>query len=48
MKKPTEKQMKEYDEYMNEQFRILRNHADRCFQRCINKLYKMMGDGEWV
>lgn len=35
------KQQKTYDEFMNEQFRILKGHMDRCFLRCYNKFIEL-------
>ena len=35
------KQQKEYDEFMNEQFRILKGHMDRFFLRCYNKYMEL-------
>lgn len=35
------KQQKEYDKFVNEQFRILREHFNRCTQRCFNKYHKL-------
>lgn len=28
---------KEYDKFMNEQFKILKGHFSRCMLRCFNK-----------
>jgi len=36
-----EKDKKEFEKFMNEQFRILQGHAGRCFQRCWNKYIKL-------
>ena len=35
------KQQKEYDEFVNEQFRILRGHCDRCMLRWLNKAQEL-------
>ena len=32
---------KEFDEYINEQFRILKGHFERCMLRCFNKLVEL-------
>ena len=48
MKSLTPKQKKEYDEFMNEQFRILKNHADRCFLRCLNKLMELKNENKRI
>jgi len=34
------KQQKEYDKFMNEQFRILEGHFKRCMLRVINKYHE--------
>jgi len=36
-----EKYKKEYDEYMNEQMRILRGHTDRIMLRILNKYMEL-------
>lgn len=41
MKGLNKKQRKEYEEFTNEQFRILRGHQDRCMLRCLNKLHSL-------
>lgn len=47
MKQPTEKQQKEYDEFMNKQFKILQGHFSRCMLRCYNKYWELMGEDEY-
>ncbi|KKM99922.1 hypothetical protein LCGC14_1143020 [marine sediment metagenome] len=37
---------KAYDYFMNEQFEILRGHAMRCFQRCMNKMAELKEEHE--
>ncbi len=44
MKPITDKQKKEYDTFMNEQFRVLEIHFSRCMKRCHNKMFELMGD----
>ena len=41
MKELTDKQKKEYDKFMNEQFKILEGHFGRCLLRCHNKLMQL-------
>ena len=38
----TKKQKEEYDEFTNEQFRILQGHFGRCMQRCFNKYIELV------
>ncbi|MHA1201332.1 MAG: hypothetical protein ACTSQ4_02270 [Candidatus Heimdallarchaeaceae archaeon] len=33
----SKRRQKRYDEFMNEQFRILKGHFSRCMLRCFNK-----------
>ena len=35
------KNQKEYDKFLNEQFKILEGHFQRCLLRCYNKLIKL-------
>ncbi len=40
-----EKKHKEYDEFMNEQFRILHGHFGRCMLRVHNKYHELENSG---
>ena len=46
MSELTEEQKKEYDKFMNEQFKILTGHFERCMLRCYNKYMKLMLNNE--
>jgi len=46
MKKPTEKQKKEFEKYFNEQMQIFRGHAERFAQRIANKYLQIIGGAE--
>ena len=43
---PINKQKKEYDKFMNEQFRILQGHFSRCMLRCYNKYINLIQDNQ--
>ena len=45
LEREIKKKQEEFGKYMNEQFRILMDHASRCFLRCHNK-YMNMGFGK--
>jgi len=42
----SEKGRKEYDKYMNEQFRILEGHFTRIMLRCFNKFNEIANNEE--
>jgi len=35
------KSEKEYDEFVDKQFKILHGHFSRCMQRCYNKFFEL-------
>jgi len=37
---------KEYDKFMNEQFKILKEHFERCMLRCFNKHHELENQNE--
>ena len=37
-------QQKEYSEFMNKQFEILKGHFERCMLRCLNKMMELGKD----
>jgi len=39
--KMNKKQQKEWDRYMNEQYKILKGHFDRIFCKLLNKVYEL-------
>lgn len=39
--KDNEKARKEYESFMNEQFKILQGHFGRCMLRCYNKFFEI-------
>ncbi len=38
----TKKQKKEYEEFSNKQFEVIKGHFDRCLLRCYNKLMELL------
>lgn len=44
MKQLNEKQKKEYNKFVNEQFKILKGHFSRCMLRCFNKYFEMKNE----
>ncbi len=38
------KQQKKYEEFVEEQFRILQHHTSNLLQRCINKYHQLESD----
>lgn len=41
-----EKKLKEYNEYINKEFEILKGHFERCMLRCLNKQSEIFSESK--